>query len=312
MREFRYSSPLLAATGLLAVVAGLSASLAPLLVPTTILVIFLIGLGIAIAALLSISLWPAKQARHTTQQAETPAWQEDLEALRQENRELLEDKAFLQFLKANQERERQLLALDLHDLILPNLTSSLLQLEAALDRPHVLNECVETSIKMIRTSLRNTRQTMNFLSPCLTQDEGVVAGIQRLTEQFENLIDTIAFRHDIEFDRLTPLAECVVVQLVREALDGARQSPATIDSILIDLRQQDDLLELSFTTNGPGPPLAPCDDNREIRIRECADFLAGKIERKTTSDAGQVLKIAFPLACATPKRRNREKSRAFS
>ncbi|RCS52961.1 hypothetical protein DTL42_09085 [Bremerella cremea] len=311
MQEFRYSSALLAAIGLLAVAAGLLASLAPLLVPTTILTIFLFGLGIATIVLLAISPSPASQPTPTVEPADHSQLQEELEDLRQENRELLEDKAFLQFLKANQERERQLLALDLHDLILPNLTSSLLQLEAAIDRPHVLNECLESPIEMIRTSLRNTRQTMNLLSPCLTQDEGVVAGIQRLVEQFETWIDSIAFRHDIEFDRLTPLAECVVVQLVRDALDGARQCPTT-DSVVIDLCQQEDLLELSLTSNGSGPPPSPCDQDREARIRECADFLAGNIEREVTPDSGQVLRIVFPLASAMPKRRNREKSQAFS
>ncbi|WP_158265678.1 sensor histidine kinase [Blastopirellula marina] len=272
--------------------------------------VILLAAGIALVAVLAIShsriqrLTDASMA--TAADAELAKLREDFEALRLEHRELLEDKAYLQFLKANQERERQLLALDLHDLILPNLTSSLFQLEASLDRPHMISECVETSIEMIRTSLQHTRRTMNFLSPCLTQDEGVVAGIQRLTEQFESSIESIVFRHDIEFDRLTPLVECVLVQLVRESLDEIRQCP-TSDTVVIDLRQQHELLELTITSSGTQPPPAACDTDREARIREFVDFLAGSLERKISPSSDHVLRIEFPLASAM----SREKSRAF-
>lgn len=310
MQETRYCCVTITAIGLLAVATGLTASLAPLLIPSTVLTVVLLVAGVALVAVLAISQsWIKRDASSSLSPSRNPELiklREDLEDLRLEHRELLEDKAYLQFLKANQERERQLLALDLHDLILPNLTSSLLQLEASLDRPHMISECVEASIEMIRTSLQHTRRTMNSLSPCLTQDEGVVAGIQRVTEQFASSIESIAFRHDIEFDRLTPLAECVLVQLVREVLEETRQFP-TIDTVAIDLRQEDNLLELTITSPASEEPSSDCDTNRERRIREFVDFLAGNLERKTSPSFGRILRIEFPLASTL----SREKSQAF-
>lgn len=314
MQESRYCRVILAAIGLLALAVGLTASLAPFVIPSTILAILLAALGAAILGVFAASQWLGKQrnAKITDSNVaeDLESLREDLESLRLEHLELLEDKAYLQFVKSNQERERQLLALDLHDLVLPNLTSSLLQLEAILDRPHTSRESLEMSIEMIRTSLRHARRTMNLLSPNMTQDEGVVAGIQRLIEQFAPSIESILFRQDIEFDRLTPMAEGVLVQLVRETLDEIRQC-STTDTVVIDLRQNDELLQLSITSNGTPDGKTPFDSSHEGRIQECVEYLNGTIERRTSSELGCELCIEFPLDSAMKKFRNREKSRAF-
>ncbi|MEW4565140.1 histidine kinase [Bremerella sp. JC770] len=229
----------------------------------------------------------------------------ELESLRQLHAQLLEDKVYLQFLKADQDHERQLLALDLHDLSLPNLTSVLFQIEAIHQRCDELDDSLDGAIDLLRDSLFQTRRVMNCLSPTLVQDEGVVASLERLVGHLQASLGDVRFDHDVDFDRLSPLCECALIQLVREAFDQVRRNRFA-RNVELELVQQDDRLQLSITDDGQGEPAD------SPRIRECLEILAGRPAPPSSNAPGHVMRVDFSVTDLIQSDTLPEKSRAFS
>lgn len=59
--------------------------------------------------------------------------------------------------------QRQRLALDVHDQVIPNLTAALMYLEAGDNQRPVSKEAVQQAITLVRGSLEQSRQVMNRL-----------------------------------------------------------------------------------------------------------------------------------------------------
>ncbi len=314
MRANSFCCIAIATLGFLAAVGGLSASLMPMVVPSLVATTIFALLAIAIVALAIFSLTGNRPAETTdwVNSDETSAkLQQEIETLKQFHLQLLEDKAFLQFLKSDQDRERQLLALDLHDLTLPNLTSALFQLETLSQRADVSSETLEAAVELIRESLLQARRVMNCLSPSLVQDEGVIASLQRLADQLSTSVATVEFQHDVDFDRLTPLSECALVQLVREAFDTIRRNRSAAH-VHLDLRQNDDRLSLLISDDGRSDPFQEAEAASQQRIRECVELLAGHLEIECPRDGGTITRIDFSVTDLTQSDTLSEKSQAIS
>lgn len=229
----------------------------------------------------------------------------ELDTLRHLHSQLLEDKAFLQFMRADQDHERQLLALDLHDLSLPNLTSALFQLETLNQRMGSMEGSMDGTIELLRDSFYQTRRVMNCMSPTLVQDEGVIASLQRLVDQLETSVDRAKFLHDVEFDRLSPLCECALVQLVRETLDQLRRNRFA-QNVEVELVQEDDRLQLTISDDGHG------DLADSPRILECLEILSGQQAARHQLAPGHVMQVEFSVTDLIQSDTIKEKSQAFS
>lgn len=294
--------------GLLAAACGLTASLVPTLLPSpiqaTIFVLLAVAIGV-VAVVTWFRLTPDRSTNQGEHAEENLQLKSELQTLRQLHTQLLEDKAFLQFLKADQDHERQLLALDLHDLSLPNLTSALFQLEALSQHFDTIDHSLDASIDLLRDSLHQTRRVMNCLSPTLVQDEGVVASIERLVEHLEASVPNVRFEHDVEFDRLSPLCECALIQLVREAFDQIRRNRFA-QKVLVELIQEDDRLQLSITDDGHGDPTP------NQRIQDCLIILSGQPASPQDGKPEHGLRVDFSVTDLIQSDTIKENSRAFS
>lgn len=303
----------IAALGILTAALGLSAFTVPTMLSSLGLVTFLVGLAITAAAiwLLAFSAG-AQQKQDSTAELQNQLRQllEQCDALRSAHGHLLEDKAFFQFLRADQDRERQLLALDLHDMALPNLTSALFHLEGLSRRGQLNDETLPQAIDMIRESLFQTRRVMNCLSPSLVHDEGVIGSLERLSEQLEQSIRTVTFRHDIDFDRLTPLSECAVVHLVREAFDLIRRHRQA-QHVTLDFRQNDDHLVLQIMDDGTCDLLHEEEVAGRQRIDDCVELLHGHCELQCQEDIGTTLRVELSVTDLTQSDTLSEKSPAI-
>lgn len=298
MPDSRTCSLLLVMIAMVAIAGGIVVCLAPDIVPSPVMAtVFVID---GLAGLVAFGAVLVAVPAHNTPSgaakgnSEPQNLQEEFDALKAEHQQLLEDKTFLQFLKVDQERDRQIIALDLHDSILPYLTSSLMQLESGIDRANDPPEFLESSIAMIRTSLQQTRRIMNCLSPSLTQDEGIVPSIERLVRRFEADDRTIEFRHDVNFDRLIPLAEYILVQTVREELDLIRKLPSA-SSVLINLRQRNEKLVLSVASNAYPRHCEEDEQQWLTQIRHWTELLQGTVESEKAPDSGCILRVELPL-----------------
>ncbi len=308
MRAKRTCCVIISALGILATACGLSASLVPTLLPSPAWATIFAILAAAITVATWVGLVNSKDnggSRSQDDIQENLQLKLELETLRHLHTQLLEDKAFLQFMRADQDHQRQLLALDLHDLSLPNLTAALIHLETLNQHFDSDDGSLDQSIDLLRESFFQTRRVMNRLSPSLVQDEGVIASIQRLADDLESSVESIRFEHEVEFDRLSPLCECALVQLVREALDQIQRRRCATN-FQLELVQQDDLLRLTITDDGRDAPID------STRLQQCLDVLSGHQGNPPQGEAGQVMQIDFSVTDLIQSDTIKEKSRAFS
>jgi len=308
MRAHRTCCIIISALGLLTAAWGVTASAVPTLLPSPAVATIFVVLAVAIVAATLVMLRKANAelaSKSTDLIQEKQRLKQELESLRQLHAQLLEDKAFLQFLKADQDHERQLLALDLHDLSLPNLTSALFQIEAIHQQANGIDDTLDGVIDLLRDSLHQSRRVMNCLSPTLVQDEGVIASVERLVDHVQASLDGVHFHHDVEFDRLSPLSECALVQLIREALDQIRRSRFA-RNVELELVQRDDRLQLSITDDGQGEPAD------SPRIRECLEILSARPSTSPPNASGHVMRADFSVTDLIQSDTLQEKSRAFS
>ena len=307
MRAQRTCCVIISALGFLATACGLTASTVPTLLPSpawaTIFAILAVAIGVATWAGL-VKGNDNGNSRTDDAVQENLQLQLEIETLRHLHTQLLEDKAFLQFMRADQDHERQLLALDLHDLSLPNLTAVLIQLETLNQRFEADDDSLDANIDLLRECFYQTRRVMNRLSPTLVQDEGVVASIERLAGNMESSIESLQIHHEVEFDRLSPLSECALVQLVREVLDQIRRHRGA-QNVRLELVQEDDQLRLSITDDGSGAPID------SPRIEQCLDVLSGHRTPPPPGEPGQVMQIDFSVTDLIQSDTIKEKSRAF-
>jgi len=296
------------ALGLLTAACALCASAVPTMLPSLVRITIFAVLAVAISA----TSWLAFRAHPTEAQDDlseilhdNSRLRQELETLRHLHAQLLEDKSFLQFLKVDQDHERQLLAQDLHDLSLSNLTSGLFQIEAIAQRAHDLDSALEGPIDLLRESLHQARRVMNGLSPTLVQDEGVIASLERLVAHLEESVDQVRFEHDVEFDRLSPLCECAMVQLVREAFDQIRRGQSA-GQVTLELIQHDDRLQLRITADGQQ------EVQTNSRIQECIDVMSGHLAAQEGPPRGNGLHVDFSVTDLIQSDTIKEKSQAFS
>src|SRR6185295_2211686 len=152
--------------------------------------------------------------------------EQEIEALRAERQQLLRSLEF-------HERDRQLLAFEIHDGIVQDMTAALIFLDAAAEGATFADErdkqACERGLRILRDSVTEARRLIQGLIPVVLDERG-------LGSSLENLVARIGNDHGLEIDlttkvnfvHLTPAVEMVVLRIVQEALNNVvrhSQSP---------------------------------------------------------------------------------------
>ncbi|MBI1249700.1 hypothetical protein GC197_17885 [bacterium] len=282
----------IAILGLCLFAAGLTASIVPSILPSLGVATLIIGIATTYLAIAA-----TRQEYDSTQSAALQKREdEDHDAqLQAAYEELLEDKTFLQFSKADEQRDRQIIAYDLHETVFPRLTSALFRLEKTQAEGDPTHQQTGDAIRLVRSSLNHTRRVMNLLSPSLVYDEGVVSSLQRLVDQLETRVETVEFHHDIDFDRLTPYSECALVRIVREAfhlIACYRNATQTV----LELLQENDRLLLRVFDNGVCDMLRDEEVAGSQQISHCVDLFSGQCEIEYQAGVGTTLAIELSVS----------------
>ncbi|WP_131282698.1 sensor histidine kinase [Blastopirellula marina] len=163
--------------------------------------------------------------------------------------QLLQDKVYLQYLLSGHERDRQLIAYEIHDGVVQGLTAAMMHLETA---PGQIDQVrIDTALRILRGSVAEARRVMKGLSPPLLEDIGVIAAIEGMLEEQMPESCEIEFEHDVQFDRLLPLLECTIYRVVQESVANImRHSQAR--HAKISLQEAGERLVLSVVDDGIG------------------------------------------------------------
>lgn len=218
------------------------------------------------------------------------------------SREALQaERRFLEYALAVHERDRQLIAYELHDGLVQVISASLMYLEALTRRLPTMDdkaaEDFDVVARMLREAMKEARLVISGLRPPILDEQGAVAAIEYLIhEQVGFGAPPIAFEHDVTWKRLDSLLEAMLFRIVQEALTNLRtHSQATQGKVT--LHERDGCIRLVIADDGVGFAPKKVADNRFglQGIRKRVALLRGRMVIDSAPGMGTRLTIELPI-----------------
>ncbi len=210
----------------------------------------------------------------------------------------------LRKLLAIYQRDRQLLAFEIHDGLVQTLTAAALHLEAtrvAADQlPPEARKQFEVGLGLLREGISEGRRFISGLRPPVLDEDGLKAALEHLAARL-----TAEIRLPIELDcrpgleELAPLVELTLYRVVQESLTNIRRhSGAT--QVRVELRRVDGRVRAVIADNGIGfDPAQSGLRNFGLRgMRERVRVLGGDLTIE--SEPGQGTRIVVDLPAWLP------------
>lgn len=196
------------------------------------------------------------------------------------------------------ENDRKLVAFEIHDGLAQYLTAASMYAGALknLGDPNLENQA-ELIRQMLRRSLDETRRLISGLRPPILDEEGIVPALKNLVDEREPAIGKIHFKHDVRFDRLTPLLESAIYRITQEALNNVIKHSGAKE-VFIELTQEaDDQIRLSVRDRGRGfDPESITEKSYGLRgVRERAHILGGEAQIITAPGKGTEVLVTLPI-----------------
>lgn len=209
--------------------------------------------------------------------------------------------AGLRRLLAIAERERQLVAYDIHDGLAQYLAGALMHLQACQDAvaptcpPAAAAELAETH-RLLQAAAAEARRLIGGLRPAALDDAGLVAAIESLAADARRDIREVTFSHQLAGDRLPAETEAAVFRIVQEAIGNARRH-AHAGHLQIDLTRSADRVRIRVADDGRGfdPARVPTERYGLEGIRQRARLLGGEPRITSAPGAGATIEVALPV-----------------
>jgi PAS domain S-box-containing protein len=226
----------------------------------------------------------------------------DVTERKQAEAALRKEQRFLRHLIDLQERERKLMAYEIHDGLAQQLTGALFQLqglEIAQEKQDYLaaRKMLDDALHLIRESVDEARRLIGGLRPPILDESGIIAAIEYLCGDHHLKGETqIEFVHQVQFYRLTAPLEVALFRMVQECLTNAcrySQSP----KIRVELSQLEDRVRLTVQDWGIGfDPHEVKGERFGLRgIRERVRLLGGAADINSTPGKGTTITVELPL-----------------
>jgi signal transduction histidine kinase len=201
-----------------------------------------------------------------------------------------------------QERERRLVAYEIHDGFAQQLTGALYRLQAfretlARDSAKAWQD-FDSAARMLARAIDETRRLISGLRPPILDELGVVEAVEYLVcERRLEGGPEIEFEHDLACPRLAPPLQNTVFRIVQESLSNAcRHSRSR--RIHVALRESDGRIHISVRDWGVG--FNPDDVQRQRfglqGIRERVRLFDGRVVIESAPNEGTHVSVELPLA----------------
>jgi PAS domain S-box-containing protein len=212
------------------------------------------------------------------------------------------EQRFLRHLIDLQERDRKLMAYEIHDGLAQQLTGALLKLQSLETVPEIhdfpaARNMLDDVLGMIRESVDEARRLIGGLRPPILDESGIVAAIDYLcAERRQGGQLQIEFVPRVQFYRLSAPLEVALFRIVQECLTNASrhsQSP----KIRVELSQLEDRIRLTVQDWGVGfDPQKVKGDRFGLRgIRERVRLLGGAADIDSAPGKGAIINVELPL-----------------
>jgi PAS domain S-box-containing protein len=220
-------------------------------------------------------------------------------------RKLAEERLFseertLRKLLAVQDRERKLLAYEIHDGFIQDVVGAQFMLnglqQQAESEGRETSEMLTQASDALTKALAEGRRLIGELRPLVIDEQGIVEAINYLVHDQHSRGLEIHFEHDLSSKRLNPLLEGNLFRIVQEAVNNiARHSGA--QSASISLRESDGLLRLEIRDAGKGFDHGAVPDDRfglEGMIRR-AELFGGHASVDSQPGEGTRVSVEMPI-----------------
>ncbi len=125
------------------------------------------------------------------------------------------------------DRERQVIAYEIHDGLAQHLVGAEMAFQLARPAPPADSgqngTSYEGGMAMLQRCIGEARRLINGVRPPLLDEEGVVAAIKNLLADDLNDGQELEFRHSADIERMEPVLENAIYRIVQEAVTNARQ-----------------------------------------------------------------------------------------
>lgn len=246
-------------------------------------------------------------------------FQEELEARVRErtaelmatNAELVAERRAQDYMLRVQDRDRTLVAYELHDGLVQQLTGALMHLEAyreaAAQGSDRASEEFDRSLGLLRMSLDEGRRLISGLRPPILDECGIVAAVEYLIRDDRTHPEIqVEFVHDVRFDRLVPVLEGAVYRIVQESLSNVRRHSRALRARVL-LVQTGERLHLEIRDWGRGFDASQVSSDRYgiQGIRERARLLRGSARIESSPGRGTQILVDLPVTQADSPRNER-------
>lgn len=216
------------------------------------------------------------------------------EEIRKEQQLLREMLVFL-------ERERKLVAYEIHDGFAQHATGALMHLQALKpllgEHPSRMREMLQNSMRLLEESLTEARSLIGGLRPPMLDELGIVAALNYLIDDARRQSGLeVEFSCQTTFERLIAPLEAAIFRIVQEALANA-QRHSHGNRVRIELLEQQQGLRVEIQDWGVGfrPEEVPSGRYGVQGIRERARLFGGQATIDSSPGHGTRIVVCLPI-----------------
>jgi PAS domain S-box-containing protein len=216
-------------------------------------------------------------------------------------KELQQERRTLQHLLRSSDRERQLIAYEIHDGLAQYLAGAIMQFQAfvslKVEQPDRAEESFAAGMDMLHQGHSEARHLISGLRPPILDESGIVAAITHLVQEPRSPEGTnLEFSSRVSFDRLDPVMENGVYRIIQECLANACKHSGS-KNVRIEMTQEDHCLRIQIQDWGKG---FPWDAVREgcfglEGVKERARLLGGKVSIESVLEEGTRIVVELPM-----------------
>jgi signal transduction histidine kinase len=211
-----------------------------------------------------------------------------------------EERQRLRRLLAIYQRDRQLLAFEIHDGLIQTLTAAALHVEAARAAAGGLSADahgqLEIGLGLLREGISEGRRFISGLRPPALDEEGLRAALEQLAARLGDETG-LAIHLDCRpgLEELAPLVELALFRLVQESLTNIRRHSAAT-RVRVEVRRQEGRVRAVISDNGVGfDPAQSGLRNFGLRgMRERVRVLGGDLEIESEPGRGTQIVVDLP------------------
>jgi len=206
-----------------------------------------------------------------------------------------------------QEKERKMIAGEIHDSLGSSLSAIKFKVENALtevaDKSPETTTALKSVIPIVQGAIEEARRIQMNLRPSMLDDLGILATISWFCRQFESTYSKIRISQSIEIEEheVPGSLRTVIFRVLQEGLNNiAKHSMAKM--VLLSLRKMDQTIELVIQDNGQGFSIskarAPEGITRGLGLesmRERTEFSGGAFVIESTQGKGTMIRASWSL-----------------